>query len=98
MDMKLRDNITQRAGVDLFGAGHALQRLAGQSHLLDQPRALWGGQVVKLGQAITGGDEDQPWKAAVVHQQDTAKLKLADKETVGGEAGIKGKIHPASLS
>jgi hypothetical protein len=53
---------------------------------------------VDFGQTGAARNEDQPWKAAVVHQQDAAKLKFSDKETVGGETGIKRKIHPASLS
>ena len=73
MDVQLRNDIAQRANVDLVGVHYPLQRSGHRFNFLEQDGALGSRQVMQVTQILDSRHEDAPRKAVVVHEQQFAQ-------------------------
>src|SRR6476659_7276840 len=73
VDVELGYEVAQGSGVQLVRLEEMDQDPAGVGYLFDQRRALGRRQVVDLPERLSLRNQDQPGKAAVVHQQHAAE-------------------------
>ena len=91
--MKLRNGIAQGTYVDLTALRCRLQKFGRMSNFTPQLRLLLRGQIKCFGQAISLRHQNEPWIAAVVHQQDRTHRPVAKPDCVCGKARIKCECH-----
>ena len=72
MQVKLTDDIAERADIDLVSWRMIFQEPSGATHFVDQLRLIGGFQIDEFYEALAPWNENEPRPAGVVHQQHAA--------------------------
>ena len=91
VDMELGHLIAEGGDIHLVRLEGLLHQRRGPGDLLDQRGAIRGWQVMDLPEVRARRHQDDPGKAGVVHQQQTAERPVAEGDGVGGEARVQGE-------
>ena len=80
MQVKLRHDVAEGGDIQLFDRplsqnAQGVHGPSGDAHLLHQQREIGDRQILELPQAVSPGDEDDPWKARIQLQPSVAQLK-----------------------
>lgn len=97
VDVQLRNDIAQRANVDLVGIHYPLQRSGHRFNFLEQDGALGSRQVMQLTQILDTRHEDAPRKAVVVHEQQFAQRQPGYRHAISCQPRMQGKCQAGSV-
>jgi hypothetical protein len=93
MQMKLRNDVAERANIDLVGSRLTFQEPRGATGFVHQLCLVGRVQIVHFHGALASWNENEPKPTGVVHQQHAAQRQIADYESIVSEPMVEGEGH-----